>query len=309
MMMVMENQISVHFSEFSTIFTKITSNEYSDEQKHEMMEFFKTQTKERHLSLISQLATAGSGGGGDLDKIGETAITVLNQDKEAGYVCKDLFLSLLDGAISEVMFGSTPRTYKESARPVSNNAYLDGEVENYRRKNDKLVTEISLLRNELEDKMSLLDKLEIKNRSLASIKEQFGMVLEKCNELELENDSLKNQINLDQNKYKQMLEDAKKSEEKMKNELNSLKDSISVKRYLIKSYENEKEVMFADFQLLSEEVVERDLIIQSLNNGDKDPQESKENLAFLLDSASESTLSGLFFLYSIMLFSHLPQCE
>ena len=170
-------------------------------------------------------------------------------------------------------------------------------------KNDKLVTEISLLRNELEDKMSLLDKLEIKNRSLASIKEQFGMVLEKCNELELENDSLKNQINLDQNKYKKMLEDAKKSEEKMKNELNSLKDSISVKRYLIKSYENEKEVMFADFQLLSEEVVERDLIIQSLNNGDKDPQESKENLAFLLDSASESTLSGLFFSYPIMLFA------
>lgn len=295
MMMVMENQISVHFSEFSTIFTKITSNEYSDEQKHEMMEFFKTQTKERHLALISQVATADSGAGGDLDKIGETAITVLNTDKEAGYVCKDLFLSLLDGAISEVMFGSASRTYKESSRPVSNNAYLDGEVENYRRKNEKLVTEISLLRTELEDKMSLLDKLEIKNRSLASIKEQFGMVLEKCNELELENNSLKNQINLDQNKYKRMLEDAKKSEEKMKNEINSLKDSISVKRYLIKSYENEKEVMFADFQLLSEEVVQRDLIIQSLGTGDKENQERKENLAFLLDSASESTLSGVFF--------------
>ena len=294
-MMVMENQISVHFSEFSTIFTKITSNEYSDEQKHEMMEFFKTQTKERHLALISQVATADSGAGGDLDKIGETAITVLNTDKEAGYVCKDLFLSLLDGAISEVMFGSASRTYKESSRPVSNNAYLDGEVENYRRKNEKLVTEISLLRTELEDKMSLLDKLEIKNRSLASIKEQFGMVLEKCNELELENNSLKNQINLDQNKYKRMLEDAKKSEEKMKNEINSLKDSISVKRYLIKSYENEKEVMFADFQLLSEEVVQRDLIIQSLGTGDKENQERKENLAFLLDSASESTLSGVFF--------------
>ena len=92
----MENQISVHFSEFSTIFKKITSNEYSDEQKHEMMEFFKTQTKERHLSMISKLAT-GVGPGGELDKIGETAISVLNQDREAGYVCKDLFLSLLDG--------------------------------------------------------------------------------------------------------------------------------------------------------------------------------------------------------------------
>ena len=290
----MENQISVHFSEFSTIFKKITSNEYSDEQKHEMMEFFKTQTKERHLSMISKLAT-GVGPGGELDKIGETAITVLNQDQEAGYACKDLFLSLLDGAISEVVFGSTPRSYKDSSRPVSNHAYLDGEVENFRRKNDKLVTEIQLLRNELEEKMALLDNLEIKNRNLTGIKDQFAMVLEKCNSLELENDSLKNQISLDQNKYKKMLEDAKKSEDKMKNEINSLKDSISVKRYLIKSYENEKEVMFADFQLLSEEVVQRDLIIQSLGTGDKEAQERKENLAFLLDSASESTLSGVFF--------------
>ena len=297
MKMVMENQISVHFSEFSTIFQKITSNEYSDEQKQEMMEFFKTQTKERHLSLISQLATSPGTRGGDLDKIGETAIAVLNQDQEAGYPCKDLFLSLLDGAISEVVFGSPPR----KVRPVSNNAYLDGEVENYRRKNDKLVTEIQLLRNELEEKMSLLDKMETKNRNLTGIKEQLAMVLEKCNSLELENDSLKNQINIDQNKYKKMLEDSKKSEEKMKNEINSLKDSISVKRYLIKSYENEKEVMFADFQLLSEEVVERDLIIQSLDNADKGAEERKENLAFLLDSAaSEATLSGLSFSYQIM---------
>ena len=293
-MVMMENQISVHFSEFSTIFKKITSNEYSDEQKHEMMEFFKTQTKERHLSMISKLAT-GVGPGGELDKIGETAITVLNQDQEAGYACKDLFLSLLDGAITEVVFGSTPRSYKDSSRPVSNHAYLDGEVENFRRKNDKLLTEIQLLRSELEEKMALLDNLEIKNRNLTGIKDQFAMVLEKCNSLELENDSLKNQISLDQNKYKKMLEDAKKSEDKMKNEINSLKDSISVKRYLIKSYENEKEVMFADFQLLSEEVVQRDLIIQSLGTGDKETQERKENLAFLLDSASESTLSGVFF--------------
>ena len=56
MMMVLESQISVHFTEFSTIFNKITSNEYSDEQKHEMMEFFKTQTKERHLEMINTLA-------------------------------------------------------------------------------------------------------------------------------------------------------------------------------------------------------------------------------------------------------------
>jgi len=292
MMMVLESQISVHFTEFSTIFEKITSNEYSDEQKHEMMEFFKTQTKERHLDLINKLAL---GTGDDLDKIGEIAISVLNKDRQADYGCKDLFLSLLDGAISSVVF-SPARKYQDKSRPVSNTAYLDGEVENYRRKNDKLVEEIQLLRSELEERMSLLDNLETKNRNLTGIKEQFGKVLDRCSSLEVENDELKSQLCLDQNKYRKRLEEALKSEEKMKIEINSLEDSISVKRYLIKSFENEKEMMITDFQLLSEVVVERDLIIQSLNedSAEERDMERRENLAFLLDTAaSESTISDL----------------
>ena len=290
--MLMERQISNHFTEFSTIFRKITSNEYSDEQKYEMMEFFRTQTEEKHLELINKLALNSSE---NLDKIGETAIAVLDNDKEADYRCKDLFLSLLDGAISSVLcHGSTPRRYQDySRRPVvSNTAYLDGEVDNYRRKNDKLLQEIQMLRVELEEKMLMLDKLEIKNRNLASLKEQFGRVLEKCSELETENDALKSQISQDQS----LLREKQRSEEKMKNEINSLKDSISVKRYLIKSFENEKEIMITDFQLLSEEVVERDLIIQSMNDNLSEGQQD-ENLAFLLDTASESNFSGLLFKY------------
>ena len=53
----------------------------------------------------------------------------------------------------------------------------------------------------------------------------------------------------------------------------------------MKSIENEKEVMFTDFQLLSEEVVERDLIIQSLN-------EKEEDVAFMLDMTSNVSISG-----------------
>ena len=107
-----------------------------------------------------------------------------------------------------------------------------------------------------------------------------------------ENDALKSQISQDQS----LLREKQRSEEKMKNEINSLKDSISVKRYLIKSFENEKEIMITDFQLLSEEVVERDLIIQSMNDNLSKGQE-EENLAFLLDTASESNFSGLHFKY------------
>ena len=57
----------------------------------------------------------------------------------------------------------------------------------------------------------------------------------------------------------------------------------------MKSIENEKEVMFTDFQLLSEEVVERDLIIQSLN---KVFDEKEEDVAFMLDMTSNVSVSG-----------------
>ena len=47
--------------------------------------------------------------------------------------------------------------------------------------------------------------------------------------------------------------------------------------------------MFTDFQLLSEEVVERDLIIQSLN---KVFDEKEEDVAFMLDMTSNVSVSG-----------------
>ena len=178
----------------------------------------------------------------------------------------------------------------DSCRSVSSTSYLDGEVENYRRKNDKLVLEIQMLRTELEEKMSLLDSLEVKNQNLTGLKVQFEKVLDKCNLLETENDALKNQINFEQN----LLDEARESEQKLKKEIGSLKDTISMKRYIIKSFENEKEVMITDFQLLSEEVMERDLIIQSLNENHEETEvsERRENLAFLLDPASDLPLSG-----------------
>ena len=288
MVIVMESQISTHFTEFSTIFKQITSQEYSDEQKYEMMEFLKAQTTERHLDLINKLAINSSD---SLDKIGETAIAVIEKNKESVYECKDLFLSLLDGAISSAMtLDSVPRGYMDSCRSVSSTSYLDGEVENYRRKNDKLVLEIQMLRTELEEKMSLLDSLEVKNQNLTGLKVQFEKVLDKCNLLETENDALKNQINFEQN----LLDEARESEQKLKKEIGSLKDTISMKRYIIKSFENEKEVMITDFQLLSEEVMERDLIIQSLNENHEETEvsERRENLAFLLDPASDLPLTG-----------------
>ena len=66
-----------------------------------------------------------------------------------------------------------------------------------------------------------------------------------------------------------------------------------MKGVLLKSIENEKEVMFTDFQLLSDEVVERDLIIQSLNEV---VDEKKKDVAFMLDITSDVSVSGKYFI-------------
>ena len=66
-----------------------------------------------------------------------------------------------------------------------------------------------------------------------------------------------------------------------------------MKGVLLKSIENEKEVMFTDFQLLSDEVVERDLIIQSLNEV---VDEKKKDVAFMLDMTSDVSVSGKYFI-------------
>ena len=47
-----EGQISENFAEFATIFETISSTDYSDEQKEEMMELLKAQTVEKHLAIV-----------------------------------------------------------------------------------------------------------------------------------------------------------------------------------------------------------------------------------------------------------------
>ena len=141
----------------------------------------------------------------------------------------------------------------------------------------------------MEEKVSLIDKIDVENRTKEALKSEIEELSDKCNFLVSENNSLKTQMYKEQRNAELKLKDSKKKEEKLFNEINALKDSISVKGVLIKTFETEKEVMFTDFQHLSEEVVERDLIIQSLNEA---VDEKKENVAFLLDMTSDVNITG-----------------
>ena len=277
-----ECEISKSFSEFTTILSEVTSNDYSDEQKELMMDFLNSQTKENHVKIVDQYH---SDNGENIDHLGDIVINVLQNVDTTKYRTKDLFLEIFDSALNSFEL-------KDSFLKSQNVEIMkrsDPKLIEITRRNECLKQEIEILKQELEEKVSLIDKIDVENRTKEALKSEIEELSDKCNFLVSENNSLKTQMYKEQRNAELKLKDSKKKEEKLFNEINALKDSISVKGVLIKTFETEKEVMFTDFQHLSEEVVERDLIIQSLNEA---VDEKKENVAFLLDMTSDVNITG-----------------
>ena len=276
-----ECEISKSFSEFTTILSEVTSNDYSDEQKELMMDFLNSQTKENHVKIVDQYH---SDNGENIDHLGDIVINVLQNVDTTKYRTKDLFLEIFDSALNS--FELKDSFLKSQNVEIKRS---DPKLVEITRRNECLKQEIEILKQELEEKVSLIDKIDVENRTKEALKSEIEELSDKCNFLVSENNSLKTQMYKEQRNAELKLKDSKKKEEKLFNEINALKDSISVKGVLIKTFETEKEVMFTDFQHLSEEVVERDLIIQSLNEA---VDEKKENVAFLLDMTSDVNITG-----------------
>ena len=273
---------ATNYLEFSVIYSNITSNDYSDEEKYEMMDFLKSQTREKQVETIRQCVP---GMVDSADLLGERLLQVLDNIRhtdEHTARCKELFLDIFDSALN---------VYQEHLvkAPKVEIPVKCGRQDVWKRDNDNLKEEIKILKQELDEKNYIIDQLEVESRRRNVRSSEFDELKERNSFLISENTALKSKMAVDQRSYEITLKELKQREEKLICDINALKDSISVKGVLLKSIENEKEVMFTDFQLLSEEVVERDLIIQSLNEA---ADERKENVAFLLDMTSDVHISG-----------------
>ena len=273
---------ATNYLEFSVIYSNITSNDYSDEEKYEMMDFLKSQTREKQVETIRQCVP---GMVDSADLLGERLLQVLDNIRhtdEHTARCKELFLDIFDSALN---------VYQEHLvkAPKVEIPVKCGRQEVWKRDHDNLKEEIKILKQELDEKNYIIDQLEVESRRRIVKSSEFDEIKERNSFLISENTALKSKMAVDQRSYEITLKELKQREEKLICDINALKDSISVKGVLLKSIENEKEVMFTDFQLLSEEVVERDLIIQSLNEA---ADERKENVAFLLDMTSDVHISG-----------------
>ena len=136
-----------------------------------------------------------------------------------------------------------------------------------------MIDENKVLKEELDEKIVLLDNLSEANRNLSILKSELCRMEEKCGILDNENSSLK----IEFKKVKEELEVREvefiSKENKLLNEIKEMKESAVDKDTLLKLSEKERGFMFTDFELLSEEIVDRDLVIQSLS----EPTEQKEN--------------------------------
>jgi len=284
------------FQEFSMILSEITAGDYSDEEKEEMINHLNAQIKEKLFELIHEFLSSGINNRIELDSLGDDLINILSKARGYNNQHSELFLEIFDGVLSYFdqaqsqagLMGDSKLTRVHDLNNTPTKV-SQSKLRELSRKNEILIEEVKVLKQELEEKNNIEDKLESVKRNNETLLYELNNASEKCSDLVNENNALKAQLYKEQKVNELKLKEFKSREEKLFSEINALKDSISVKGVLLKTFENEKEVMFTDFQLLSEEVVERDLIIQSLNEA---TNENKDNVAFLLDMTSEVSISG-----------------
>lgn len=284
------------FQEFSMILSEITAGDYSDEEKEEMINHLNAQIKEKLFELIHEFLSSGINNRIEIDSLGDDLINILSKARGYNNQHSELFLEIFDGVLSyfdqaQSQAGSMGDSKLTRVHDLNNTPtkVSQSKLRELSRKNEILIEEVKVLKQELEEKNNIEDKLESVKRNNETLLYELNNASEKCSDLVNENNALKAQLYKEQKVNELKLKEFKSREEKLFSEINALKDSISVKGVLLKTFENEKEVMFTDFQLLSEEVVERDLIIQSLNEA---TNENKDNVAFLLDMTSEVSISG-----------------
>ena len=286
--MSFETNILSHYQEFSIIFSNITSNDYSDEQKEEMMNFLTSETQRRQVDIIQENFLDKTF---NPDKLEKCILNILRDetidDATTGFRrCREAYLNVLDNSLHQIQSSESLFVNDSDSTAYK---YSD-EIKELNRRNEMLKNEIDILKEDIEDKTVLIDKFEKSMKLKNSKLMEMESILDLNAFLQRENESLKSNLFREQRDFETKLKEVILREEKLISEINALKDSISVKGVLLKTFENEKEVMFSDFQLLSEEVVERDLIIQSLN--DVVDEKEKENVAFLLDKTSDISISG-----------------
>lgn len=204
-----DEQLLEVYSEFTVIHSNITTNDYSDEEKEEMMEFLISQTKDKISQIIYEQVTRYTSSK-DLDDLGDKVMKLLKDVPHSDFDnCKETFLTVFD---SSLLYTSQSIIVRNRlVETPKRDQILDHET----RANQRLKEEIQILKQELEEKNYMIDKLEAANRDKLVTDKKLIEVWSKNTTLETEVSLLKAQLSKDQKHYEWRMKETKSREEKL----------------------------------------------------------------------------------------------
>lgn len=202
-------QMLESYSDFSVIHSNITTDDYDDEEKEEMMAFLISQTKDRISNIINENFSQDEWTAESND-LGDKVIKLLKDVTQINVsICKESFLTVFDNAL---LCAGEQITLRRRTMETPNR---DRRLEQERRSNHRLREEIKILKQELEEKHFTIDKLETLNREMGQKEKGITEVISKCSFLESEIYLLKAQLSKDQKHYESMIKETKSREEKL----------------------------------------------------------------------------------------------
>ena len=204
-----DEQMLESYSDFSVIHSNITTNDYSDEEKEEMMEFLISQTKDRISQIVNEQVTQDQSST-DIDRLGDRVMQLLKDVPRSNISnCKETFLTVFDSSLLSASQNFHLRN--KLVETPSKDRRLDHE----RRTNHRLNEEIQILRQELEEKNCMIDKLEEVNREKSEKEKKLIETMSENRSLEIEVCQLKAQLSKDQKHYERRMKETKSREEKL----------------------------------------------------------------------------------------------
>ena len=204
-----DEQMLESYSDFSVIHSNITTNDYSDEEKEEMMEFLISQTKDRISQIVNEHVSRDRSSE-EIDDLGEKVMKLLKDVPPSNFTnCKETFLTVFDSfLLSASQSIILPNRFVETPN-------RDRRLDHERRTNIRLKEEIQILRQELEEKNCMIDQLEAVNRENSVKEKKLIEMMSENTTLETELCLLKAQLSKDQKHYERRMKETKSREEKL----------------------------------------------------------------------------------------------
>jgi len=255
--MFIENQISDIFVDFAEIFDKINYNGYSDNQKHEMMQLFESQTIKKCLEFICSSKKFVK----DIAVVSDLVLTVIQKLKMTNFESKECFLRIFDEAVS--LHDETYRVDSMNEPYNDEMKHVVDEIKELKKKCEFLKSENNVLREEIEEKSSSFAKIET---LYIKLKYDYYKLNDQSETMNEDQVVLRNKID-DLNLQKDLVEEKNREEVlSLVEELEELRRCVAERDSQIHQLEEQQEKLAVSSEIMKLEVQLKNKLIEDMKN-------------------------------------------